>query len=67
MVAASSSSFGIARRNGTRMMIVVGSANATPGMITPRYVPWSPTVRSSRVSGSAATVSGNMSPAANTV
>ena len=49
------------------MMIVVGSANAMPGMITPRYVPCSPRVRSSSVSGSAATVSGNISPAANSV
>ena len=45
------------------MMIVVGRANAIDGMMTPRYVPCSPSVRSSSVSGSAATVSGNIRPA----
>ena len=65
--AASSSSFGMARRNGTRMMIVTGSANATCGMITPRNVPCRPRSRSRMLSGRAATVSGNMSPAENRV
>jgi hypothetical protein len=38
MAAASSISFGIACRNGTRMMIVVGSPNAICGRMTPGRV-----------------------------
>ena len=52
--AASSSSPGIARMNGRRMTIVIGSENAACGIATPSGFSSSPSSRSSRYSGSAA-------------
>jgi hypothetical protein len=63
--AASSSSTGIARRKGTRMMMVTGSWNAICGMITPARVLTRPRPCSIRYSGRIATVIGNSSPAVN--
>src|SRR5690606_33129161 len=65
MAAASSISFGMARRNGTRMMIVVGRANAICGSTMPPIVFISPRSRIRMYSGVIATVIGNMRPAAN--
>ena len=65
IIAASSSSAGMARRNGTRMMIVVGSANAICGIATPASVPSSPRFLSITKSGTIATESGNSRPAVN--
>ncbi len=64
-IAASSISAGMARRNGTRMMIVVGSANAICGMMTPASELSRPMPLISRYSGVMAAVTGNISPAAN--
>ena len=55
----------MARRNGTRMMIVVGSANAICGMMTPAREFIRPRLRTTMYSGVIATVIGNMRPAAN--
>ena len=63
--AASSSSLGIARRNGTRMMIVVGSANAICGRMMPARLFIRPRFRIMMYSGVIATVIGNIRPAAN--
>jgi hypothetical protein len=63
--AASSSSFGMARRNGTRMMIVVGRANAICGRMMPARLFISPSCRIMMYSGVIATVIGNIRPAAN--
>ncbi len=51
IAAASSSSFGIARRNGTRMTMVPGSANAICGTMIPARLFTSPRLRISRYSG----------------
>ncbi len=64
--AASSSSRGMARRNGRMMMTVSGSAKATCGTMRPHRLPTSPSWRIMRYSGSTATVSGNIRPVANT-
>ena len=66
IAAASCSSFGMAARNGTRMMIVIGSAKAICGMITPASEFMRPRLRTRMYSGVIATVMGNMSPAAKT-
>lgn len=63
--AASWISSGMARRNGTRMMIVVGSANAICGRMMPGRVFMSPSERITMYSGVIATVMGNIRPEAN--
>ncbi len=65
MNAASWISSGMARRNGTRMMIVVGSANAICGRMIPGSELVRPSERITMYSGVIATVMGNMSPDAN--
>ena len=64
MNAASWISSGMARRNGTRMMIVIGRAKAICGRMTPASEFVSPRFRTTMYSGVIATVSGNISPAA---
>ena len=64
IAAASWSSFGMARRNGTRMITVIGSPNAICGRITPPISFISPMLRTMMYSGVIATVMGNISPAA---
>ncbi|CPU65323.1 Uncharacterised protein [Mycobacteroides abscessus] len=63
--AASSISRGMARRNGTRMMTVVGRANAICGSTRPPTEFISPSERIMMYSGVIATVMGNIRPAAN--
>ena len=68
MTAASSSSFGIAMRNGRRMMIVTGSANAACGSATPHQVFPRCSCRVMMTnSGMIATVAGNSSPRTKTM
>ena len=64
IAAASSSSFGIARRKGTRMMIVVGRANAICGRMMPARLSVRPRPLIKMYSGVIATVIGNIRPEA---
>ena len=65
--AASSSSAGMLRKNGRRMTIVSGSANAACGSATPHGVPVRPRFRTRMNSGRIATAVGNSSPNTNSV
>jgi len=65
MAAASSSSLGMARRNGTRMITVVGRAKAICGRMMPPRLLVRPRFRTMMYSGVIATVMGNIRPAAN--
>ena len=67
IAAASSSSFGMLRKNGRRMMIVSGSAKAASGRARPSGLSSSPMSRTRMSSGRIATVTGNSRPSVNTV
>ncbi|URN11540.1 hypothetical protein LUW77_04920 [Streptomyces radiopugnans] len=65
IAAASSISFGMALRNGTRMMTVTGRPKAICGTITPSRLSTRPRSLMTRYSGVIATTIGNIRPAAN--
>ncbi len=65
MAAASSISLGMARRNGIRMMTVVGRPKAICGMMMPIRLSMRPRSLTMMYSGVIATTSGNIRPAAN--
>ena len=67
IAAASSSSIGMLRKNGRRMMIVSGRPKAASGSATPSGLSSSPRSRTRMNSGRIATAAGNSSPSVNSV